>query len=338
MGTTDDHAESQAALVSASLNHGDAAACVGLLDDAVVEVLDPRLASIQVEANAGEGDDDNRPKHLHNAVELFVKTGQVEHAQKVQRCTAVFFALIEGRCTNENAVTGRACICWRCGHCGLERRSATGSQAGLARMCNNCEETEQTNFVMVAPNDGVSIAWREMHTPLLNELQGLSIKTLSEEEQREAKRAVIAASVKAAREAQGDVGAAAAKQVVVDGRLTSIQIIPNGKEEEHPNFPQNLYKALELLLKVGHTSCAQRLQQYAAQFFGIVDEGPQAAGRRGQGFLCFECGYVGLVPEPTVDKASEKACFCTSCGDGSHTNLVKLVLPNGQELPWMERG
>lgn len=58
---------------------------------------------------------------------------EVEAAQRLQRCALVFFALTEGRIGGADAetVTGRACICWQCGHCGsLAPRRGRGPPAG----------------------------------------------------------------------------------------------------------------------------------------------------------------------------------------------------------------
>lgn len=331
---------------------------IDILDGAVVEVLDPRLPSIHVEPNAGEENDSNIPRNLHNAAELFLKTGNVSAAQQMQRCALVFFALVEGRCKSETTVTGRACICWLCGHCGLERQApnAPVAPAQGARACNQCGESLQTNYVQVVLADGVIIPWKEISgssTSVLEVKGDAEISAPTNEESlaktREAKRAAIAASVEAAREAQQRAAETATTKASareaegalkdLDPRLMSMRITPNEGEDAHPNFPTNLYNAMELFAQLGRFSAAQQMHECTDKFLRILDEGPQAAGRTGQGHVCFECGHCGLEPEfkQPNEKASQKACFCGSCGDDSHTNFVELVLPNGRQLPWMER-
>lgn len=330
----------------------DAQAVADILDGAIVEVLDPRLPCIHVEPNAGEEDDANIPKNLHNAAELFHKTGNVDAVQRMQRCTAVFFALVEGRCKVESVNEGHACLCWLCGHCGLERSSLSAPVVlgKGARMCNQCGESAHTNYVQVVLADGITVPWREIGATKIEDttvrIEEVGRKD-AQEDDKAAKRAAIAASVQAAREAQA-VAAAAAKASAkgpepksqdVDSRLRSIQIKPNGEEAGHAKFPKNLQSALELFTRVGHQSSAQQMQKCTVEFLRVCDDGPQVVGRSGQGHICFSCGYCGLEPEnrQLAGRVSETACFCGGCGDDSHTNFLQLELPNGQQLPWMER-
>lgn len=324
----------------------DTSGVTNLLDGAVVEVIDPRLASIGVTPNTGEETDENMPKSLHNAVELFIRAGKVASAQRLQRCTAVFFGLIEGRVDNSKAVSGTACICWSCGHCGFEKKVSP------ARTCRECGERLQTNYVNVVLSDGVAIPWRELPEEKDGDeveikLLADGVEKLSVDERRapaanaksdekaaaDAKRAEIAARVRAAQELQK------AGLDKLEPRLLSMQVRPNAGEEAHPAFPKTLHSALELLVKVKHLDQARQLQQCTKAYLGILDEGPQAAGASGQGYVCFDCGYAGIVSEEgqRAKSADGKACTCVKCGDDSHTNFVQLVLPGGMELPWMER-
>lgn len=308
---------------------------IDILDGAVIEVIDPRLSAIHVEPNSGEEDDSNIPKNLHNAAELFIQAGKTTAAQQMQRCTAVFFALVEGRCKADNTSIGRACVCWQCGHCGLGRSPETAS-----RTCSSCGEKSQTNYVQVVLADGVAIPWREINSsPSVSaSLVCSAVDATGEDSEghqlakdaQEAKRAAITKAVKAAKEAQQ-----ASELLNLDQRLQSIQVIANPGEDEHPRFPKTLYNALELMLQVGQVSAARQLHKCSNEYLRVLDEGPQAAGDVGQGYVCFSCGYCGLAPE-LDEKSSDKACSCRECGDDSHTNLVQLVLPNGRELPWMQ--
>eukprot|EP00929_Paragymnodinium_shiwhaense_P080408 TRINITY_DN41931_c0_g1_i1.p1 TRINITY_DN41931_c0_g1~~TRINITY_DN41931_c0_g1_i1.p1 ORF type:complete len:349 (-),score=98.64 TRINITY_DN41931_c0_g1_i1:126-1172(-) len=321
----------------------DATSAVDLLEGAVVEVIDPRLASIGVEPNTGEERDDAMPKNLHNAVELFIRTGNVASAQRLQRCTTVFFGLVDGRVDNSKAVSGRACICWACGHCGFERKAAP-------RVCNECGESQQTNYVNVTLSDGVAIPWRELPQQAVEDEVEIKVLTdgmnklnvadsedagakSAEQLAQDAKRAAIAAAVQASRDAQD------AALDPLDPRLGSMRVLPNADEDNHPAFPKNLHNAMELLIKVKQVEQARQLQKCTKAYLSILDEGPQAAKSSGKGYVCFNCGFAGLAPEEGANSKSEsgKACTCTSCGDDSHTNFVQLVLPTGMELPWMSR-
>lgn len=123
-----------------------------------------------------------------------------------------------------------------------------------------------------------------------------------------------------------------------DERLMSLRVVPNAGEEDHQHFPHNLYHALELYLHHGLVEPGKRLQQCTNRFFQLLEEGPSERNKLGKARLCFECGHCGLAD--SVDesvKSGEKAGACTTCGDDSHTNLVELILPNGRQMPWMER-
>merc|ERR1712007_101303 len=94
---------------------------------------------------------------------LFMQTGKTEAAQRMQRCTALFFAMLEGRVSNDAAVKGTACICWQCGHCGIERAEACAG-AG-PRVCKQCGESVHTNYIRVVTNDNQLVPWQEIGEP-----------------------------------------------------------------------------------------------------------------------------------------------------------------------------
>lgn len=332
---------------------------VEILDGAVVQVredLDKRLAAIHVEPKMGEDSDEKMPKNLHNAGELFLETGRTDAAQKMQQCAQVFFALVEGRCNSEASVKGQACICWACGHCGLERvDSKSLSNAGTrVQICNRCGESTQTNSLQVILADGLTIPWQEASadagTPIISfGEQAFSSTAPDSEEYRQAKikqekRAAIAASVEAAREKQREPEVTPETDLPqiqmsdVSERLWSMQVIPIGNQGAHKSFPKNLYNAMELFTQLQQWSSACNLQDAANRYLSILDEGPQAAGCMGQGYICFSCGHCGIEPEGIQPPSKDgKACFCLKCKDNLNTNFVQLVLPNGQRLPWMER-
>merc|ERR1712150_323061 len=111
------------------MGEAPASAAVDFLEGAEVEIIDPRLPSIAVEPNVGEEGDANFPRNLHNAAELLIRTGSVDAFKRLQRCTRAFFELFE-RGAGDDDVVGRACVCWRCGHCGLERQPPESSTQG----------------------------------------------------------------------------------------------------------------------------------------------------------------------------------------------------------------
>ncbi|CAE8712070.1 unnamed protein product, partial [Polarella glacialis] len=125
-----------------------------------------------------------------------------------------------------------------------------------------------------------------------------------------------------------------------DDRLLSFRVEPNEGEAENPNFPQNLYHAMELFLHHGFIPLGRRLQQCTNRYFALLEQGPNELNKTGKAIVCFHCGHCGLASSldelPPAEKG-EKAGLCINCQDCSHTNFVELVLPNGRQMPWMER-
>jgi len=187
--------------------------------------------------------------------------------------------------------------------------------------CKACGETTQTNRVNIVLADGVSVPWMELCK---------LVSTSKPEKQPNAGGYVVE-----------EDGVLKQEYVIegLDDRLQSFKVIPNEGESENPNFPHNLYNAMELLIHIDHKSTAWRLQQTTNKFLQVLEEGPDGgSNRKGTGHVCFDCGHVGLSGEPPEKgQTPEKSCFCANCGDSTHTNAIKLVLPNGLEMPWLER-
>eukprot|EP00658_Telonema_sp_P-2_P017314 TRINITY_DN1670_c0_g1_i1.p2 TRINITY_DN1670_c0_g1~~TRINITY_DN1670_c0_g1_i1.p2 ORF type:complete len:148 (-),score=24.79 TRINITY_DN1670_c0_g1_i1:331-774(-) len=124
-------------------------------------------ANIKVEPNAGEASDSNFPRNLHNAAELFLRVGLVEHAQRLQTCTSALFQVLgEGPDGSATHAIGRACVCWGCGHVGLPANRAECSDAGAspAGKCGHCCSDEQTNFVRITqPGSTDVLPWIELN-------------------------------------------------------------------------------------------------------------------------------------------------------------------------------
>jgi hypothetical protein len=72
----------------------------------------PNFASIKVSPNAGEEKDANFPRNLHNAGELFLRAGMLEHARRLQQCVARELEVLEkGPDGKASHSLGRACVC-----------------------------------------------------------------------------------------------------------------------------------------------------------------------------------------------------------------------------------
>eukprot|EP00928_Gymnodinium_smaydae_P095450 TRINITY_DN8211_c0_g2_i1.p1 TRINITY_DN8211_c0_g2~~TRINITY_DN8211_c0_g2_i1.p1 ORF type:complete len:422 (+),score=101.29 TRINITY_DN8211_c0_g2_i1:56-1321(+) len=350
------------------LSYAEAARSKDIAPGAVVDFLDPRLTRVGIEPKDGEADDDGFPRNLSNAVELLLKTKGNGPARLLQQCSRDFFQLLERRPKAGAVKTGRACVCWACGFCGLELEPA---EAKAPRTCSRCGDAEQTNYVQAMLSHGVAVPWMEAcaEVPLVGgEAQApaaLKVTSAGVEEAKEAQaeekpQAQEAPAAGNSSEQPAAEGAAAAEKgsdeaalatadagepgapvelAAIDERAMSVQVEPNGDEGEHANFPRNLYHAQELLLHVGRLETAARLQRCLAGYFALLEEGPQAGKTQmGQGYVCFDCGHCGLVADTERDgKKAEKACFCSNCGDDTHNNLVQLILPDGRRLPWLQR-
>lgn len=272
--------------------------------------LDQRLSSVQVEPTPEEPEDSNMPKNLHNAAELFLKSGNLEAARTLQRCAQKFFTLFE---LGPNAVKtklGRGCICWSCGHCGIEQ--------DLRKCPVSCSSDAQVNYVQVRASGGAVVPWIEENSCAPEATKPSQVRTSEVEDDD---------SIEG-----------------FDKRLMSFRIEPNSGEDAHPNFPRNLFNAAELLLHQGMIAPTKRLQLCTNQYLQYLEAGPQEGDVMGRARVCFSCGHCSLAEEKeagaegAVDVPSDKAGVCSHCEDGSHTNYVQLVLPNGQSMPWIQRG
>eukprot|EP00656_Telonema_subtile_P021110 TRINITY_DN22150_c0_g1_i2.p1 TRINITY_DN22150_c0_g1~~TRINITY_DN22150_c0_g1_i2.p1 ORF type:complete len:202 (+),score=33.98 TRINITY_DN22150_c0_g1_i2:138-743(+) len=123
-------------------------------------------ADIKIEPNAGEENDANFPRNLHNAAELLLRVGHVESAQRLQQCTSkVFDVYAQGPDGSVTHTIGRACVCWSCGHVGVPRNHAQCSEKSNipAGKCGHCGEDAQTNFVRITqPNTADVMPWIEV--------------------------------------------------------------------------------------------------------------------------------------------------------------------------------
>ena len=141
--------------------------------------VSPKYATIQIQPNGTEGQDANFPRNLHNAVELFLKCGLVPNAVRLKECTDKLLDIYSKDPTKSIKV-GRACICWKCGHCGIPKDSEK-------QVCLHCQESNQVNWVRVLHPNGDQ-----------QELPWIERADLTEEEKKAelaAKRAAVEARV-----------------------------------------------------------------------------------------------------------------------------------------------
>lgn len=285
---------------------------------AAAKDVDERLALIRVVPKLGEGDDANAPKNLHNGAELFLNTDRAASAIRLQVCVRSFFGLFEGG-PREDTIIGQASVCWNCGHVGLP--------ATAALKCSHCGDESQANLVEVALTNGTVVPWVQ--------------KAPAGQPPASGDKPV--ASSDAPSPADGLEG--------FDDRLFSLEVVPNANEADHPSFPRNAYHALELLMHVGHLECARRLQQCTTVYFSVLEAGPKPDLQMGQARLCFDCGHCGLLGEAARARADgeagmaeladsgakEEVGACSQCLANSHVNKVRVVLPGGRLVPWMQR-
>ena len=128
------------------------------------------FASIKIEPNDEEEDaNSNFPRNLHNAVELFVVTGQTSAGARLSSATSAMLKIYSEPSDMTNYAMGRACVCWACGHAGLPAnrdelsetdvgaavyrsgRAAPHARksAGPAPECGACDSSSATNFLTV---------------------------------------------------------------------------------------------------------------------------------------------------------------------------------------------
>jgi hypothetical protein len=128
------------------------------------------FASIKIEPNDEEEDaNSNFPRNLHNAVELFVVTGQTSAGARLSSATSAMLKIYSEPSDMTNYAMGRACVCWACGHAGLPAnrdelsetdvgaavyRSGRAApparkRAGPAPECGACDSSSATNFLTV---------------------------------------------------------------------------------------------------------------------------------------------------------------------------------------------
>merc|ERR1719446_414903 len=119
---------------------------------------------VHIEAHADEDSDEHVPRNLHNAAELFLKKGKLLAVKRLQECTMSFFKLVELQPKADTINVGHACICWTCGHCGLQREDGRATSQNKPGRCINCGD-EQTNYLQCIPSNGGAAPWIELVAP-----------------------------------------------------------------------------------------------------------------------------------------------------------------------------
>jgi hypothetical protein len=296
------------------------------------DALDERLSMVHIEAHPDEENDANFPRNLHNVAELFLARECLGPAKRLQDCTLAFLSLVEQKPAANSVKVGRACICWTCGYCGLERSGESSDKAVVSctkttGICSRCG-CAQTNFVNAVLSNGAAIPWLEPADVELSSAANVKV----EEGLALAMKAVSISDDDNSIEIEG-----------LDERLVSFQVLPNEGEDAHPNFPHNLHNAMEILMHANRLSAAHRLQQCTNVYLRLLEEGPKEGDVSGRAYVCFDCGHCGLSPPVTEtdlpsDGGEKKACICSFCRSDAHTNSIDLILPNGKRMPWIERG
>lgn len=157
--------------------------------------ISKQYATIRVVPNGDEGKDQNFPRNLHNAAELFLKCGMVPQAVKLRECVDALLGHYADSPDGKRGVRlGKACVCWQCGYCGIPKDYVEGKAA--PGPCFNCAGTEQINWVGVTQKSGnEDLPWIE--EAAMTEKQA---KELEEKKEKElaARRAAVEAQVAAA--------------------------------------------------------------------------------------------------------------------------------------------
>lgn len=121
--------------------------------------ISSKYATIQILPNGDEALDTNFPRNLHNAAELFLKCGLVPNAVRLQECTDKLLDMYAND-PSKAIKLGRACVCWKCGYCGIPKDYADSQEE--SGPCLNCQETVQVNWVRVTqPNSDHDLPWIE---------------------------------------------------------------------------------------------------------------------------------------------------------------------------------
>ena len=124
----------------------------------------PKLAGIKVTPNGDEGSDANFPRNLHNAGEVFLRSGNVQSARALHECTERVLGVLEGGPDGKSGcVMGRAVVCWECGYAGLPVNAGAchAVETVPAGVCKGCKEDGQTNFLMILGEGGREVPWME---------------------------------------------------------------------------------------------------------------------------------------------------------------------------------
>lgn len=160
--------------------------------------VSPKYAGITVVPNGDEGNDQNFPRNLHNAAELFLRLGMVPNAVKLKTATDKLLAMYEGP-PKDSIRMGQACVCWSCGHVGIPKDYDEGRKT--PGPCSNCSETNQINWVIIKRPDGSTLPWMEASAMSTKQEKKMKEK---QEEELAARRAAVEAQVAVALKQRDD--------------------------------------------------------------------------------------------------------------------------------------
>lgn len=156
--------------------------------------ISPKYATIQVLPNGDEGNDENFPRNLHNAAELFLRLGMVPNAVKLKDTTDRLLEMYQGE-PKTSVKLGRGSLCWRCGYVGIPK-DYDESQTNPGP-CNGCSGTDQINWVSIKrpDDDGTELPWIEQSAMTTEQAEAMKVK---EEKELAERRAAVEARVAAA--------------------------------------------------------------------------------------------------------------------------------------------
>ena len=153
--------------------------------------ISQKFASIQVVPNGNEGHDENFPRNLHNAAELFLRLGMVPQAVKLKETTDQTLELYQN--DPVGVKLGRGCVCWNCGYCGIPRDyQDDDSKETPPGPCKECGNVGQINWLRVTQASGDDLPWIELSA--MTEQQASELK-LKQKVELAAKRAAVEARV-----------------------------------------------------------------------------------------------------------------------------------------------
>jgi hypothetical protein len=133
-----------------------------------MQAIPPQFTIFKIFPKDTEADDQNMPKNLAHAVELFYRTNKQDAADVCRTCVSNVLDILQAGPDGVTEVSiGEAWLCWECGHVGIpqraqqsERRWETPS-VSMTICCAKCGEIDSINSVRGIQPDGSELPWIE---------------------------------------------------------------------------------------------------------------------------------------------------------------------------------